>query len=371
MAFVLALGGALLATSLWNVWQTDPGFQVAGTLFLDVRFTARIEPRVAVTRVFDLLEDLRRVDGVQAVAAVDTLFMSSASRGSPFRAPAGSATNQEPELLPVTPGYFDVANLRILAGRIPTDAELRTGDGLAVVSARAAQHFWPGISPLGQRLESDRGNVTVIGVVADGRYQKLDRESTGEIYAPLSMGLFGSVVPTFFIRTVGPGQRVMPGLIETVRRFDPTLQVRRAESVSWAMGETVKRRSFQAWLFGAFGAAGIVVAASGVFGMTAMSTRRRTREMGVRLAIGATPVRVVGLIMREQMLTVATGLIVGATIAAMAARYVAALLYGVPPFDPRVWIAAVLIIIVTAISGTLAPALWAARVDPARALRAE
>jgi len=185
------------------------------------------------------------------------------------------------------------------------------------------------------------------------------------------MGLFGSVVPTFFIRTVGPGQRVMPGLIETVRRFDPTLQVRRAESVSWAMGETVKRRSFQAWLFGAFGAAGIVVAASGVFGMTAMSTRRRTREMGVRLAIGATPVRVVGLIMREQMLTVATGLIVGATIAAMAARYVAALLYGVPPFDPRVWIAAVLIIIVTAISGTLAPALWAARVDPARALRAE
>jgi putative ABC transport system permease protein len=370
LAMLLVTGGALFLASLQNVWRADTGYDLADTLYIDVRVGGLPGTATPLVRTLELLDEVRRVPGVSSAGVIDTLLLAGARRGSVFSPPNPDAPD-DAEMIPVSSQFFALAGLHAVDGRLPTDAELDAGAPVAVVSARTARDFWPGRSAVGQMLSSKRATLSVIGVVPDARFQDLDRASYGEIYVPIRLGLWTGLAPTYLIRATLPERQVMPALLETIRRFDPTASIRRAQSVSLALAESIRQRRFHAWLFGGLGVASLLVAAAGILGLVAMTTARRTREMGVRLALGATPDGLRRLLLREQLGPVAAGVVAGGAAAAWAVRFIGSFLYELSAYDVRVWAIAAGVVLVAAAAGTLVPASRLGRIDPVAALRAD
>jgi putative ABC transport system permease protein len=368
LAMLLVVGGVLLTASLRNVWRVDTGYDLAGTIFVDVRI-ARGPSTTALARSLELLPILRSVPGVSSAGVIDTILLAGARRGAPFQPPSNAP--DDAEMIPVSSSFFQIAGIRPIEGRLPTDSELDAGVPLAVVSERVARVYWRGSPAVGQTLKGPRATLQVVGVVKDARFQKLDQASGGEIYVPIVLGLWTSPAPTYLIRTTLPERVIVPALLEAVRRFDPASSLRRAQPVGAALAGTVKRRHFNAWLFGVMAVAGLLVAAAGIFGLVAAATLRRTREMGVRLALGSTREQLLRLLLREQLAPVLAGVAAGGLVAAWAVRFVRALLFELSAYDPFVWAAAAGVVIVVAAAGTLVPASRLTRVDPVRALRAD
>ena len=370
LAMLLVLGGTLFTASLRNVWRVDTGYDLSNTLYIDARVSSVSGGPTAPDRVLALLPILRAIPGVSSAGVMDTILLSGARRGSSLQAPQ-SAARDDAELIPISSGVFHLAGLRPIDGRLPTDEEIDAGAPLAVVSERVARDYWPGQSAIGQVLTGRRASVTIVGVVKDARFQRLDQPSFGEIYVPMVLGFWTSSAPTFLVRSPLPESAVMPALLEALKRFDPAVSIRRAQPVASALAESIKRRRFHAWLFGLMAAASLLVAGAGIFGLVATSTARRTREVGVRLALGSTHRQLVRLLLREQLAPVLAGVVVGGAVAAWAVIYVRSLLYELSAYDVRVWAIAGLTVVAVAVSGTLVPAWRLKRVDPVTALRTE
>jgi predicted lysophospholipase L1 biosynthesis ABC-type transport system permease subunit len=210
---------------------------------------------------------------------------------------------------------------------------------------------------------------TVIGMVRDVRWHGWDIESP-MIYGPYAR-LTTSPFQTYFIHTARNPSATIREVVNAVIEHDPTMRPRTAATLEEMYLSSVSMRRFQSWLFGGFAAAALLVVAVGILGLLAMSAARRTREVGIRCALGATPASVTTLIVREQVGAVVTGLVAGALVAAWAVGLVEGYLYQLTPADPRIWAAAVALILTTAAVGTLVPAIRAGRTDPLAALRAE
>jgi hypothetical protein len=271
----------------------------------------------------------------------------------------------------VSEGFYRVLDFTPTQGRLPTDDELRAGAPLLVVSDRIARAYWPGVSPIGKSLIGGvaKESFTVVGVVRDVPWFGWDLESP-VIYGPYSR-LTRTTRQTFLLRTDGPSGRVVDDALRAVSAADPLTRPTRALPLTDLFRETVSLRRFQSWLFGGFAAAALVVTGVGILGLLAMSTARRTREIGIRCALGATPRGVVRLLMQEQLWAVVAGLAAGGAIAAWAVGLVQVHVYRLSVADPRIWSAAVALVLITAGLGALLPARRASRMDPLRALRAD
>jgi putative ABC transport system permease protein len=271
----------------------------------------------------------------------------------------------------VTGGFYDVVEPVVLAGRLPTDAELEAGEPVIVVSERVARAYWPDAQARGQSLSDSREKVphTVIGVVRDVRWHGWDLESP-MIYGPYSR-LARSPFLTFFARTDGQTGRIISEAVRAIEEADPTIRPRTAATLDEMYRQSVALRRFQSWLFGGFAAAALAVVGAGIFGLLAMSTARRTWEIGVRCALGATARSVTVLLLREQIPVVVLGLIAGSIVSAWAVGFVEAYLYELTVTDPRIWASATAVVMLTALAGALVPAWRASRTDPLKALRVE
>jgi putative ABC transport system permease protein len=288
-----------------------------------------------------------------------------------FERPAGKNVIENQDMWGVTEGLYDVLAPHVVAGRLQTNDELRTNAPLIVVSERVAQSYWPGQSALGQTLThwQTKAAFTVIGVVKDVRWLAWDMESP-IIYAPYAATARYPWL-TYFIRTNASSGRVTQDIIKAIEETDRLAIPRRTGTLDSIFRESVSLRRFQSWLFGGFAAAALIVVGVGIFGLLAMSTARRTREVGIRCALGATPSSVAGLIMREQTMAVSIGLAAGGAVAAWAVGFVKGYLYEITVSDPRIWLSAVALILATALVGALVPAWRASRIDPLKALRVE
>jgi predicted permease len=363
MGLVLLVGGSLMVRSLMRVWDEDPGFVVDRTVRLDVRFSSG-EGLVERTRA--LLDTLNGVPGVYSVAALDAPFLARAAVGNPFSTPEGRRDSRG-DIVGVTPGFFSAMGVTPLQGRVPTDNELGSRVPLAVLSEAAAGSFWPGESAVGRTLSSRQGTVTVVGVVNDARFLALDSEPRGQIYVPY--GWISPSWPTIIVRTRDAEARMVPSLIDAVRQFDAAAEIRQARTMREALAETIRLRRFQAWLFAAFGLAATVVVGTGLLGLIGMMTARRTREVGIRMALGATPAMVIRQLLGEQLLTIVAGLVVGTLASAWLVGFVKALLYKTTTADVWAWGASVVAVVLVAVIGGLLPSVRAARTNPIEALR--
>ena len=370
VGLVLTIGGTLVVGSLVLLWSEHPGYSTEDVIVVEAGFAGGTPSQR--TQIAAAVDSLRRAPGIREVAAFDGPFLRSSIRGDiGWRPPRGALRRclAGPKS-GVSGAFFEVMGLVAIAGRLPAPQELDGGQPVAVVSAGTATQCWPGQSNvIGQTLEIAGAAFTVVGVVPDVRYMTFDAEGRGEVY--VSNQLMPPSSTVFALRTAGPPGPRLAGVIATLRTANLLPSVERVSTMTEALAETIRARRLNAWLFGVFASAALVIVAVGILGLMAMTTARRTREFGIRYALGGRRPAIIGLLLREQALAVAIGVIAGGLIATWAVEGTKAYLYRFTPADPRLWAIAVATIAVTALVGALIPALRASRVDPIQALRVE
>ena len=379
IGLALTLGGALLVGSLVRLYQADIGIDPRGVFAVEVRIpesAADRNPGATEAMLLRILDGARSIPGVSVAGATDAPILSNLLWGDDgWKTPAGAPPAGYLNVHGITSGFFEVVRPRLLEGRLPSKDELDRGERIVVVSQSIAKRVWPGRSAVDAWLDysgsgGEKSRFLVVGVVADARFTGWDEGRFNQIYAPITAMRRGSTVPNLLIRTSTAGA-VLAGLQPLLRAEGADVRAVRAMPLTAMFAETVRSRRFQSWLFGSFASGALVIVGVGVLGLMAMSAARRTREVGVRMALGATKESVVRLFVREQLGPVAAGVVAGCLVSAWAARFLDDYLYGLTPYDLRVWGVAIALITVTAIIGTLLPAFRACRVDPATVLRAE
>jgi predicted permease len=376
LALVLTVGGALVAGSLLRVWQEDSGFETRNTAILSLS----PPPGSSSADIEALVSDVARLPGVARAGGTNHLLLESGFNGSEFDRPAGVPDRmlaKQPgndtfpiESVPITRGFLEAAGLRPIDGRLPSDAEFLSGSPVVVVTSTVAREYWPGQRAVGQTLLRKGRAFEVVGVVADARFISLDLEAQGEIYFSItaaSSTALGNVLVQFAHADAGSLGSVVSGIIQHC----PKCWLRSAQMMSSALSTSIRPRQFSAWLFSTFGIAALVIVGAGILGLVAMATNRRTREIGIRMALGATPAGVVRQIVREQLTPIAIGLVCGGLVAAWATRFVEAYLYKTAIYDPWSWSAAVVVLLAIAVAGALVPSRRASRIDPVKALRTD
>ena len=263
-----------------------------------------------------------------------------------------------------------VLGITTVAGRLPTMAELATYEPVVVVSQSAARKLWGDEPAVGRVIVHSSGEAfgTVIGVVRDARLGGLDYTTRGQFYLTRAPG---APQETVLMKTSGRADDMLALASRQLEGLGPPIEVLRARTLTEALGDSVSIRTFRAWLFGGFAGAALAIASVGILGIVAMSAARRTRELGIRIALGSSRQFIVRLLLREQVTAVLAGLIIGSMVAAWAARLIRSQLYSVATNDAGVWVAAGAVVLAVAGTGALVPAWRASHVDPVRALRVE
>ncbi len=369
----LLVVGGLLMVSLWNVLHVDAGFQTARVLAVDLKLpAARYGDADSRARFFDaLLTSVHAVPGVERAGIVRALPLEGdatvdiiAPAGDPRPLTEHPAGNH----LDVSPGYFQTLGLSLVEGRWLSDAD--HGRRVALVSHRTARTLWPGQSPLGRRFVRSQREIDweVVGVVADARTRGLEQEPGLVAYVPYWGGRTPSDV-SLAVRTSADPASVLAGVREAVAALDRQLPLQRIRTMDAVVDATLASRRFLMWLVMAFGAAGLLLACLGVFGVIAAAVERRTVEFAVRLALGAPPRAIARTVLAHGLGTVIAGLVVGLAGGVAAASAVGSLLFGVAPYDPAVVATVSLGMAGIGMAACLGPTVRAIRTDPVRTLR--
>jgi predicted permease len=364
LSVVLLIGAGLLVRSLERVLTTSPGFSAGHVLTFQASLpAARYPSGEDVRRGYDLmLHAIRGVNGVASAAYTWQLPMTG-SQGSTSYSRENGEGGGLVLIHRVSPAYFDVMGMRIVRGRTLDPA----GDlPPVVVNEAAVRAQWSDQDPLDQIVIINGVRSRIVGVVNDVRHGSLEQSPSPEMYRQAFLrSMF------LAIRTVAPPRSVLSEVRTAVGRVDPAMPLGDIRTMDERMSATTARRRFVVLGIGIFAGLALALAVVGLYGVTAMLVARRRREVGIRIAIGATPGRAVSLLMRQTGIIVLGGLATGITIAILLARYLAPFLYDTTPRDPVIYL------LVTAGLGTAAtlaaylPARRAAAVDPASVLRAD
>jgi predicted permease len=377
LATVLLIGAGLLVQSLFELQRVRLGFQPAGVLTFQLSLPPTKYPGGKGPAFYrELLESLRTVPGIRAAAV---------SSGVPFGAgnytttpvvtvgksvvPAGTAIPIDWRI--VSPGFFRALEIPLLRGRDFTDADVITAQQVMVVSQTTAQKFWGTDDPIGHTIAQpgpDGRSWTVVGVVGDVRSTALNRESP-TMYMPSPARVWPLM--DVLVRTDGAPESVLPAVRQKVRQLDPELPVATVRSLPEWVSNNAAQPRLNALLLAVFAAVALLIAAVGTYGVLAYSVSQRTREIGLRLALGAPRRRVLRLIVREGMTMGVAGIGVGLVSALGVSEVLGSLVFGVPVRDPVTFVSVTLVLTVVALAACAVPALRASRVDPMVSLREE
>jgi len=284
-----------------------------------------------------------------------------------------SAANPMLNMDVVAPDYFETLGIPVLRGRGFTEADRADAPSVVVISQSAARHYWPGQDPIGKRLRMGADlerTVTVIGVVPDTRYRDL-REARPSVYFPLRQSFFPFAPMALAIRTSGPPDEQVPAIRRVIRETEPGVALTSAASFETFLEGPLAQPRLNALLLAVFAGAAVVLAGVGLFGAMATMVRQRTRELGVRMALGANAGDLRRMVMGRGLTIAAIGSALGLIGALLANRLLLGLLYDVTPTDLATLTAVTGFLIVVAAVATLIPARTSTRIDPVVALRAE
>lgn len=378
LALVLLVGSALLVRSFISVNAVNPGFDARGLLLARIHLTPAKYATMSQKRTFfdDLVRRLRTQPGVGAVTLASSLPLSGMQRMVGMN-PRGLRPSDPDQFLAVAltavgPDFFSTMRIPILKGRALAAAD--DGEGskpVVVVSQALADELWPHENPIGQGGMGRLGNATVVGVAGDVRSESLRRKGAPAIYQPLARARGRSYEEIWIVVRSAHPLRVAPELREVVRAEDPSQPIASISTYDAIVQRQYAGLELITALITLFSGLALVLAVIGIAGVTAYTVSQRTRELGIRIAMGARAVDVLGLLLGETVVLVAIGLGVGVAAALGLTRTLRSLLYGVTSTDPVTFGGAALALGLVALVATYLPARHAVRIDPAETLRQE
>jgi predicted permease len=382
LSIVLLVGAGLTLRSFRHLLQTPAGLDARGVLTLRVAIPSdRSEPRELQERLLQpLLEAVRGIPGVASAGLISLLPLDSWGTngdfwvdGQPQPAPGEAPIA---ELRVASPDYFKSLGIPVLAGREFAERDGLDGPRVAIINRALARKHFPGVDPVGRRLRRDVGDeevYTVVGVVGDVRQSGLGQEPLPEITFPYGnpggLGLPSGV--TIAIRTTVAPASVSRAVRQAIRGTAPGQGVYAVRTMSEVIDGSLTGRRLAVWLIGAFGAVALALAAGGLYGVISYLVATRTREVGIRMALGADRGNVLRLVVGRGATLVGAGSAVGLLGALAATTLIARWLYGIGPRDPLTFVAVAALLAAVALLATYVPALRAAAVSPVEALRVD
>jgi predicted permease len=378
-AFLLLVGSGLMIRSLVKLYQEDHGFRPDHVLTLRVpvgtrteRPSGKFQARPQQMAYYkEMLERLERVPGVRSVAVVNNLPMSGVNGTTVLNGPDGKPMGVSTRT--ISPQYFAALGTPLLAGRLFNEQDHGTAPYVAIINEYLAKQLFPNRDPLGQRITTpEKGpGATVVGVVRDSPQVSYDQPAKGEIYHHYQQFIFAIFMSTFVVRTDGDPMALADVLRKEVWAVNANQPVVKVQAMNEVIASSIWRPRFSAWIFTVLGLLSLVLTCIGVYSVVAYTTALRAREVGIRVALGATPESVVSMILRGVMVPLVLGLAVSAMAAVFLARVMGSVLYEVSGSDPVTYVGAGLVLLATGVVASLRPAWRAATGDAVVALRTE
>jgi predicted permease len=388
-AFALLMGAALLLASFRHLLQVDPGFRPEGVVTASVALPRSKYAKAEDWRKFmnRALPALRAIPGVALAGATDVIPLGGDHNDSVILAEGYQMRPGEsivsPLSMDVTPGYFEAMGISMVRGRRFDERDNETAPRVVIVDERLAKHFWPNSDPIGRRMfqPSDSKDLqkvdehtvwlTVVGVARTLRYEHLDDSggTVGACYFPIAQEPDSTL--TFALKTTGDSDSAVRALRAEILRLDPDLAVFDVHTMSERIDLSLSRRRTSMLLANVFGGVALFLAMLGIYGVLAYLVAERTREIGIRMALGSTRASILRLVLWEGCELVLIGLVLGIIGAASVEKVMATEIYGVRPLDPLVLASVMALLAIVALAACAVPARRAMRVDPIVALRSE
>ena len=372
MAFVLVTGAALMIRTFSNLVAVDVGFEPGASYTMEV---VPVERDAAALRAYftTLMQNVRQIPGLAAAGAVDRPLLDGSGSYTSASANGKSTPVRQRRVMP---GFVEAIGLPLRLGRFPTDADYTTNPPFAVLSESAARAIFPDQSPIGRAFTLNRTAWVVVGVVADARSDGPmpgDREEPPELYLalrPNAQSPFGAGL-SLVVRPAGRMPQLAGQLRRAAAEIGPPVFVGPLRNGRAWFNERIEEPLQQTLMLGALGGVGLLLTLVGISATTAYAVARRTREIGIRMALGARAGQIVGSMVRDAASPVAAGLILGFAGAIAATRVIESFLFETTPTEPSVFSAAAIAVALTALAAAWIPARRAARIDPVTSLRSE
>lgn len=381
LSLVLLIGAGLVLKGVARLLGYDPGFEASRVLTLRITTSATRYPDQSAVRGFvePAIAAIRAIPGVEAAAAISAVPYVTWGNNSYIRYEGAPAT--EPSRMPlveqrrVTAGFFEVTQQTLVAGRLLGDAddELAQSVRVAVVNEALVKRDFPGRNPVGQRYHlSDTAFATIVGVVSDIRNYGPTEEPRPEMYRPYRQTSPGTASVPVVVRVRGGNPMAVADEVRrAVRGVDPLAAVSGVMPMEEVISRSVGRPRFYLSLLSAFAAIAVTLAVAGLYGVLSYAVAQRTREIGIRAALGSSRAALMRLFALEGFRLVAFGVVLGLVGGVVVTRLMESLLYGVSPLDATTWAYAVALMVGAAMLAALLPAQRAARVDPLVAIQGE
>ncbi|HEX4354519.1 MAG TPA: FtsX-like permease family protein, partial [Polyangiales bacterium] len=379
IAMMLTVGASLMVESLWKLSNVNLGFDPRGAL------TFRVQPssgQVTGAEQIDtyfrtMTARLAALPGVERVGAAQHLPLTGFNWSGSLEIETQpiDAKAEHPRVVwrAVTGDYFGAMRIPLIRGRDFTSSDTHDAPAVIVINATMAKRFWPGADPIGQWIKIGTGTrndwATIVGIVGDVRYTAPDVPASVEAYRPNAQA--GQSFMHYILRTREPPLTLAPRVRDAIHSLDATVPVAEVRALDDLLSTSMQTRRTVGLLLVAFAVLGVVLGAVGIYGVISYGVAQRTRELGIRVALGALESRLVAMVVDEGARLAAVGIAIGAAGAAIAARALRTLVYGVSTADLALYGVVALSMFIVALIACAAPARRAARVDPLTALRGE
>ncbi|MEZ5320044.1 MAG: ABC transporter permease [Vicinamibacterales bacterium] len=380
LATLLLAGAALFAASFARVVRVDLGFDPEGVVVVGMTprpapGAPRLDLAASRAMVLDALDRVRVVPGVQAATVIGAgTPLGGGGMTQPLDVPGPSPVRftgpDEPWVHGATAAYLETMGATLVAGRWILETDTAAAPPVAVISDEAARRYFAGVDPLGAIIRlNDRDVRTVVGVVHGTRHVGPEEALRPEVFVPFAQGdqPSGDIV----VRAAGDPMAVVPAVQAAIRAAVPNATLYQAETMEDAFARLTAQRRFNMLVLGLFGVLAVLIAAVGVYGLMAYVVSQRTREIGVRVALGAAPSGILRLVLGRASRVLVAGVVAGLAGALLLERFVRSFLFEARPHDPGVYAVVTVLLLAAGLLAAAAPARRAARVDPLHALRAE